>query len=133
MLAAAVLVVAPSSSAKEFRPGDVRLCGARQCVPLADRRLLRELSSLIYGEGRPVRVQTLARGVPVLQLRYRNGYVPGLVGGVRLDRFRSHGVYCGRFRRGLWYRVPLPLARELRRAAGKLEPLRFTGSVPRSC
>ena len=133
ILAAAILVAAPASSAKELKPGDVRLCDARQCVSLADRRLLRELSSFVYGHTRVRQADTLRRGAPVLQLRYRNGYVPGLVGGRKLDRFRSHGVFCGRFVRGAWYRVPAALARDLRAAATRLRRLRFTGSVPHSC
>jgi hypothetical protein len=132
-LAVVVLVAASASSAKEFRPGDVRLCDARQCVSLGEQRLLFELSSFVYGDTRVRRVQPLRRGAPVLQLRYRDGYVPGLLGRDGLDRFRSHGVICGRFVRGVWYRVPAPLARDLRMAAVRLNPLRFSGSVPRSC
>jgi hypothetical protein len=132
-LASAVLLWAPLSSAKDFDPGDVRACNADDCVPLVGRRVLRELSSFIYGDERVVRVATLRRGAPILELRYRNGYVPGLVGGSRLDRFRSHGVFCGRFRRGIWYRVPPELARDLRRATRHLTRLPFSSSAPRSC
>ena len=129
----AVLVGAQVSSAKDFRPGDLRLCNARECVTLVRRRLLRELSAFVYGEARVARAPKLRRGAPVLELRFENGYVPGLVGGAKLDRFRSHGVICGRFTRGVWYLVPPQLAHDLRGAAGRLTPLRLSGSVPPSC
>jgi hypothetical protein len=132
-LALVALVVAPLSSAKQFDPGDLRLCNGSECAVLVDRDLLRRLSSFIYGHARPVRAAAPARGAPALELTFRNGYVAGLVGGTQLDRFRSHGVICGRFRKGWWYRLPPRVAHDLRRAAGRLTPLRFTGSVPRSC
>jgi hypothetical protein len=127
------LVAAPTSTAKDFRPGDLSLCSARHCIVLTDRPLLRALASFIYGPAKVVPAHRLRPGAPVLQLRYRDGYVPGLVGGARLGRFRSHGVFCGRFHRGGWYRVPAALARDLRRAAHGLTPLRLSGRVPPSC
>jgi hypothetical protein len=96
--------------------------------------LLRALSSFIYGDTPPRRAGAPRRGAPVLQLRFRDGYVAGLVGSPRLDRLRSHGVICGRFQRGRWYRLPPAVAHDLRRLAGtRLTPLAFTGRVPRSC
>jgi hypothetical protein len=133
VLAAAALIGAPASSAKEFEPGDLRLCNGQDCRVLFDRDLLRGLSSFIYGNRAPVRTAAPARGAPVLRLTFRNGYVAGLVGGRNLDRFRSHGVICGRFRRASWYRIPPRIANDLHRAAGRLERLRFTGAVPPSC
>ena len=132
-LALLALTSAPASSAKEFDPGDLRLCNAQTCAVLTNRALLRSLSSFIYGHTTLVHVAAAARGAPTLELTFRNGYVAGLVGGKKLDRFRSHGVICGRFRTGWWYRLSPRVSHDLRRAAGRLTPLRFTGSVPRSC
>jgi hypothetical protein len=133
VLVLAGLIAASAASAKEFDPGDLRLCNGHECKVLVDRELLRGLGSFIYGQRTPVRAATPRHGAPVLRLTFRNGYVAGDVGGVRLDRFRSHGVICGRFQQGVWYRLPPRIAHGLGRAAGQLEPLRFTGSIPRSC
>lgn len=128
------LVEASGAGAKDFGPGDVRLCDARHCAAIKDPELLRALSSFIYGDAGPRLAGTPRRGAPVLQLRFRNGYVAGLVGSPQLDRFRSHGVICGRFKRGSWYRLPKTTAHDLRRLAGtRLTPFAFTGRVPRSC
>jgi hypothetical protein len=133
-LAAAALVVTVSTSAKDFEPGDVRLCDPQRCLAVSERAVLRSLSSFIYGDRRPAQVRAPRLGDPVLQLRLRNGYVAGLVGSPRLDHFRSHGVICGRFRRGRWYRLGAALAHDLRRLAGtRLVPYALDGRVPRSC
>jgi hypothetical protein len=48
-------------------------------------------------------------------LRYRNGYVTGIVATRRLDRFLTYGVIDQRFARETWYAVPRRLSGELRR------------------
>jgi hypothetical protein len=65
----------------------------------------------------------------MFELRFRNGYVTGIVAATRLDRFLSYGVYLGRFTPGRWYRFPDKVARELRRLAAPLAPLRVTRSA----
>jgi hypothetical protein len=132
-LAVAALVCAPASSGKDFGPGDLRLCGAKRCVSIKDRPLLRALSTFIYSGPQPRRAPAPLLGAPVLQLRFRNGYIAGDVGGTSLERFRSHGVICGRFQRGSWYRLAPHIPHELRRLAGTLEPLHLHARVPRSC
>jgi hypothetical protein len=62
----------------------------------------------------------------LLQLRFTNGYVTGVVAGRRLDRFLSYGVNLDRFFGGTWYRVPRAAAAALRRLAAGLPPLRLT-------
>jgi hypothetical protein len=126
LVAAATLLAAPSASAKEFGPGDLRLCNATRCAPVVDRKVVRSLSAFYYtGPTNPV--ATAPRlGSPMYELRFRNGYVTGVVAGAMLDRFLSYGVYLERFRRGRWYRFPTVVAAELRRLAEGLAPLRLT-------
>jgi hypothetical protein len=116
----------PSAGAKEFRPGDVRICNARHCVAIANRAALRSLASLIYRADRPAAARRPSLGVPYFELRYRNGYVAGIVATKRLDRFLSYGVVLGRFVPGRWYAVPRTASEELRRLAVVLRPLRLT-------
>jgi hypothetical protein len=134
LLLAGGVICTSVASAKDFRPSDLRLCGVERCVTITDRAVLNSMGTFIYGNGRPPIARAPRLGAPVLQLRFRNGYVAGLLGSARLDRFRSHGVICGRFRRGNWYLLPPALAHDLRRLAGtRLQPLGLTGRVPRSC
>ena len=80
--------------------------------------------------GRPLRVVRGARtGEPLLELRFRNGYVTGVVATSDYDRFLSYGVHLERFRARVWYRVPSAAAEELRRLAATLTPLRMTPAV----
>src|SRR6266516_8126703 len=95
-----VLTSVPAATAKNFGPGDLRLCNTRHCVTIVDRPLLRALSSFIYTGPQPGRADNPRRGAPALELRFDNGYVAGVIGGARLDRFYSYGVYCGRFLTG---------------------------------
>jgi hypothetical protein len=125
-VAAATLLAAPSASAKEFRPGDLRLCNGTRCAPIVDRDVVRSLSAFYYtGPSNPV-AGAPRLGSPMYELRFRNGYVTGVVAGALLDRFLSYGVYLERFRRGRWYRFPTVVATELRRLAEGLAPLRLT-------
>src|SRR5439155_8840628 len=114
------------AAAKEFKPGDLRLCGAKECHTIRDQAALNMLSSFIYMGARPATARAPRLGVPYLELRFRNGYVPGIVAGANLDRFLSYGVYLERFRRGTWYAVPPRAAHGLRKIAGRLVPLALT-------
>jgi hypothetical protein len=127
ILAAAVALLAtPGALAKEFDPGDLRLCNARRCVLVTNPATLTTLARFYYREGRPPREPAVALGAPYFQLRFRNGYVTGIVATTRLDRFLSYGVHLERFARDVWYRVPETAAAELRRLAAPLTPLRVT-------
>jgi hypothetical protein len=133
LAALAALICVSVAAAKDFRPGDLRLCGAARCVGVADRGALRDLSAFIYGTRAVTMVRSPNVGASAYELRFKNGYVAGMVGTTRLDRFRSQGVICGRFRTGKWYRLPIRVSRELRTLAAPLEPLRLSRVVPRSC
>jgi hypothetical protein len=126
VVAAATLVAAPAASAKDFGPGDLRLCNATRCVPIEHRGALRSLSSFYYTRPGNLVVRSPRLGAPIYELRFRNGYVTGIVAGFMLDRFLSYGVNLERFRRGQWYRVPDVAAAELRRLANGLTPQRLT-------
>ena len=84
------------------------------------------LGSFIYLGPQPAIVGSPRLGVAYFELRFRNGYVPGIVATAKLDRWLSYGVYLGRFARGRWYQVPARAAAGLRELAVSLEPLRLT-------
>jgi hypothetical protein len=126
-LAVFIVALAPSAAtAKDFGPGDLRVCNGNRCIPITNRDVLPALGSFYYGGPQPVAAPAVRMGAPAYQLRFRNGYVTGIVATAKLDRFLSYGVYLGRFRRGQWYRVPDAIAGELRRLAIGLAPLRVT-------
>lgn len=126
LVVASALFVLPSAGAKEFGPGDVRVCNATRCVPIVRPRVLPQLMPFYYS-GRPLaRVRAPALGAPYYELRFRNGYATGIVATRRLDRFLSYGVHLERFARDRWYAVPRPLSAELRRLTVGLTPLRVT-------
>jgi hypothetical protein len=58
---AALLVVAltftAASAAKEFKPGDLRICNGNACVTITDQKLLDALGSFIYMEPQPAIVR----------------------------------------------------------------------------
>jgi hypothetical protein len=74
------------------------------------------------------RVRRRALGAWYYELRFRNGYVTGIVATRRLDRFLSYGVHLERFARAGWYGVPHPLSQELGRLTVGLRPLRIFGA-----
>jgi hypothetical protein len=127
------LVAVAVAAAKTFGPDDIRLCGAKRCVAVTDRAALHSFSTFIYHEGRPPVAGTPRLGARYFELRYRNGYVAGDIGSSRLDRFRSHGVLCGRFRTGVWYRMPPTAVAAVKKLTAGLQPLRLAGAIPRSC
>jgi hypothetical protein len=126
VVAGPVLLAVPAASAKDFRPGDVRVCNAARCVPIVNRSLLPQLTSFYYNGSPPVRRPQPTLGTPYYELRYRNGYVTGIVATPRLARFLSYGVHDQRFDEDVWYRLPRRLSVELRRLAVGLRPLRLT-------
>ncbi len=133
LLAPAALLAAADVAAKDFRPGDLRVCAKTRCVPITNRAELPVFSSFYWGAGTAPRAPKVPVGAPAFELRFGDDYVSGIVASAGLDRFRAYGFNCGRFRRGKWYRVPARAARELRRLTRSLRPLRVSGTVPRSC
>jgi hypothetical protein len=132
-VAAASLLVLPSAGAKDFGPGDIRVCGATGCVPVVERATLPLLRSHYYSGPPLARVRPPALGTPYYELRFRNGYVTGIVATRRLDRFLSYGVHLERFARDQWYRVAPAFSRDLRGLTVGLRPLRLTpGALTKS-
>jgi hypothetical protein len=123
------LLVLPSASAKDFHPGDLRVCNTTRCVAIVNRAVLPQLGSFYYGGSAPARVRRPKLGAPYYELRFRNGYVTGIVATRRLDRFLSYGVNLERFARNRWYSVPRRLSAEIRRLTVGLRPLRITRSA----
>jgi hypothetical protein len=126
VVVAAALLAVPAANAKEFRPGDLRLCNATRCVAVVNGPVLARLAGFYYRGPRPVRTARPPLGVPYYELRFRNGYVTGIVATRRLDRFLTYGVHDHWFLPHAWYAVPRPIASELRRLADGLRPLRLT-------
>jgi hypothetical protein len=126
VVAASALLILPSASAKDFGPGDLRVCNATRCVPIVNREVLPQLGSFYYSGPAVRQLPRPPLGVPYYQLRFRNNYVTGIVATRRLDRFLSYGVHLERFARDRWYAVPRSLSAEFRRLTVDLRPLRLT-------
>jgi hypothetical protein len=126
LVGASALLLAPAASPKDFGPGDLRVCDAQRCVAIVNRDVLPLLGSLYYSGPPPARVRRPALGAPYYELRFRNGYVTGIIATRRLDRFLSYGVNLDRFARNRWYAAPRRLAEELRRLTTGLRALRLT-------
>jgi hypothetical protein len=125
-LVGAAVVLVSAASAKNFGPGDLRVCNAKRCVAIVKPAVLPQLGSFYYSGPVPARVPKPALGTPYYELRFRNGYVTGIVATRSLDRFLSYGVDLERFARGAWYAVPRKFAQELRRLTSSLRPLQLT-------
>jgi hypothetical protein len=125
-VATSAFLILPSASAKDFGPGDLRVCNARRCAAIVSRDVLPQLGSFYYSGPSPARVRGTSLGAPYYELRFRNGYVTGIVATRRLDRFLSYGVHLDRFARNRWYAVPHELQQELARLTVGLRPLRIT-------
>jgi hypothetical protein len=123
---AAALVAVPAASAKDFKPGDLRLCNAKRCVAILDQPALDAFGAFYYGARKPRGTARPALRAPYYELRYRNGYATGIVATPRLACFLSYGVNGQQFVRGRWYRVPARAAAEVRRLSSRLAPLRLT-------
>jgi hypothetical protein len=129
------LTVVSGAAAKEFRPGEVKICNGTRCIPLSNPTVLRGLASFYYdGARRPARAPAPSPGAPSLRLEFSNGYVSGIVAGEGLDRFLSGGVNLDQFHAGVWYRVPSDVLAGLRRSSAglTLQPLTatLTGTGP---
>jgi hypothetical protein len=125
-VATVLLLVPAAATAKEFEPGDLRICNGTACKPVMYRPALRALFLLYYAGTRPPSALRPPLGAPAFELRFDNGYVTGIVASPSLDRFLSYGVNLGRFRAGHWYRVPRTAARQLRRLTEGLAPMLVT-------
>lgn len=123
------LAYAAGAAAKDFGPGDLRICNAETCVPVKSQRALTQLSRFYYSAGSPPRMLPPSMGAPIFELKFRNAYVTGIVATRRLDRFLSYGVHLGHFKRGSWYRVPARAALELRTLTAGLEPFRLSAAA----
>lgn len=125
-LLAAALLALPSASAKDFGPGDLRVCNATRCVAIVNSEVLPQLGSFYYSGPALTRLRAPALGAPYYQLRFRNNYVTGIVATRQLDRFLSYGVHLERFTANQWYAFPRQLSEELRRLTVGMRPLRVT-------
>lgn len=114
------------AAAKEIRPGDLRICGATHCRVVNDPGQARAFSHLLWGPSRIVRAPTPAVGSPIFQLRFKDGPVGAIISATAI---RVHGLICGRFQRGKWYRLPA----SLRGITAGLEPKRLRAWIPPSC
>src|SRR5215210_411439 len=114
-VATVALAASTVADAKTFEPGDLRACNGDRCLAIVDPAAVRALSSFYYVGPQPEVALPVRLGSRAYKLRFRNGYVTGIVAGARFDRFLSYGVYLERFRRGKWYELPPRAARELRR------------------
>jgi hypothetical protein len=122
---ASFFVSAVTATAKEFPPGSLMVCGATQCRAVTDAQS-RAFSDILWGD-RPVRrAPTPAVGSPIYQLRFPGGPLGAIVSSAAI---RVHGINCGRFQRGKWYRLPA----ELRGVTAGLAPKSLRASIPRSC
>ena len=126
--AATVLLLVPAAAlAKDFEPGDLRVCNAQRCKPIVYGPAVAALGEFYYTSSRPpLRAARPRLGARAFELRFANGYVTGIVAAANLNRFLSYGVNLGRFEAGRWYRVPRQAAKQLRRLTAGLVPLRVT-------
>ena len=132
LAATTALLAVPAAVAKDFGPGDLRVCGLERCVAIMNPGVMPILSAYYWGPRRAPRAGPVRKGAPGFELRFRDGYPSGMVASMWLNRFRAYGFFCGRFERGKWYRFPARAVTELRRLTVRLEPLRVS-APPRSC
>jgi hypothetical protein len=126
VLAITALLATVAASAKEFQPGDLRICNKTRCEAIVNRDVLRSAASFYYVGPCPPRVRGVRLGAPYYELRFRNGYVTGIVATRQLDRFLTYGVHDQQFARDKWYAVPGKLSNELKRLTVDLRPLYVT-------
>jgi hypothetical protein len=124
LVVAVALLVLPSASAKDFGPGDLRVCNSTRCVAIVDPEVLPQLGAFYYSGPPLARIGRPVLGAPYYELRFRNGYVTGIIATRRLDRFLSYGVHLERFAAGTWYAVPRQLSLAIRQLTANLRPLR---------
>jgi hypothetical protein len=128
VLAAISLLASGAALAKDISPGDLRICGARHCRAVREPAQARAFADLLWGQSRIARAPTTPTGSPVYQLRFRDRPGPA-VALINTTAIRVHGLNCGRFQRGKWYRLPA----RLKGLTRGLEPRLLTARVPRSC
>lgn len=132
VVAACGLLAVPGAVAKDFGPGDIRVCGRSHCQPIVQKRLLRILSAYYWGPRKVTRAAPVRLGARGFALRWKNGYTSAVVGGAKLDRLRAQGFFCGRFVRGRWYRFPAEATIMVKKLTAGMRPLRITAPPP-SC
>lgn len=120
------LVVGAAAWAKEIRPGELLICGAKHCRTVKEPSQARAFSELLWGDRPVARAHTPPVGSPVFQVRFRDGPAGAIVSATAI---RVAGLNCGRFQRGNWYRLPAKLGGLTR----GLEPRRLARRVPHSC
>lgn len=126
---ALLLLSASAASAKDFQPGDLRVCGvAGHCVPVVQQSLLNRISSFYYSAGKPPVAAAPPMGKPAYQLVFSDGYVSGIV---VENRFLSYGVNLGRFSTSVWYRLPSSATSALHGLSRSLRPLRLSACAVR--
>ena len=125
-LAAIGLIVSAVAWAKPIRPGDLRICGARHCRAVTNPADARAFSALLWGDSRVARAPTPRVGSPVFELRFDDGPAGAIINATAI---RVHGLNCGRFQRGKWYRLPA----RLRSLTYGLKQRHLRATVPRSC
>jgi hypothetical protein len=119
-----MLLGASSASAKDFQPGDLRVCGAGgHCVSIVEQPVLDSIGSFYYSGGRPQAAATPRLGEPEFQLVFPDGYVTGIV---VAGRFLSYGVNLNRFNTSAWYRLPSRAASALRKLSRSLRPVHLS-------
>jgi hypothetical protein len=50
LVAVAALVALPAASAKDFKPGDIRICNADHCKAVVNRKVLALLAAFYYDD-----------------------------------------------------------------------------------
>src|SRR6185437_11749148 len=70
LIATVALLAVPAATAKDFAPGDLRVCGRTQCVPIMNRSVLRVLSAYYWGPRRVPRAGPVRSGAPGFELRF---------------------------------------------------------------
>lgn len=129
-LAGLALWLAPVAQAKEFKPGDIRVCAAKQCLPLNDRVALNALSAFYYSSKQiPRRKAAPASDARYVELRFPNGYVTGIAAGHRYDHFLSYGVNLGRFKARSWYAIPARASVAIEALATRLRTRQLPANV----
>lgn len=116
------LALVPAATAKDFDPGDLRVCAANRCRPIKNQRVLNGLSAFYYGSVEPNQVRAPMNRAPSVELRFRNGYVTGVAAGIRFDFFLSFGVNLGQFAARRWYVIPVRASAEIKRLAAQVRP-----------
>ena len=127
-VAAIGLILSASAWAKDISPGELRICGLRHCHAVKDPAQARAFADLLRGQSRIARAPTPRTGSPVYQLRFRDRRGPAAAL-INRTSIRVHGLNCGRFQRGKWYRLPVRLIG----LTDGLEPRPLSARVPRSC